>query len=118
MADGARRILILDEIQARPGMTAAVRDAYRAQYVPGATARGMVLEAAWQHPPAIEIAELPATLFWLWSVEGEAGWWKQRLSRNADGGDEREDKTAFWQKLAPLTLGRKRRMLTDQQGDA
>lgn len=112
------RILILDEIEAKPGMATQVRDAYRERYVPAAQARGMTLEAAWQNPPAIDIAELPATLFWLWSVEGEAGWWKQRLSRRADGSDEREDKAAFWQSLEPLILGRKRRMLTDQQGDA
>ncbi len=113
-----RRILILDEVEAKPGMASAVRDAYRQDYIPGAKARGMVLEHAWQHPPAIEISELPATLFWLWSVEGEASWWKQRLSRKADGSDEREDKLAFWQALAPLTHSRKRRMLTDQPGDA
>jgi hypothetical protein len=112
-----RQILILDEIEAKPGMAAAVREAYRQDYAPAARARGMTLEAAWQHPPAIDIPELPATLFWLWSVEGEAGWWKQRLSRKADGADEREDKLAFWQGLAPMIAGRKRRMLTDQ-GDA
>jgi hypothetical protein len=114
----ARRILILDEIEAKPGMAGPVRDAYHADYVPGAKARGMVLEGAWQHPPAIEIKELAATLFWLWSVEGEAGWWKQRLSRNPDGSDEREDKAAFWQKIAPLIQRRQRRMLTDQQEGA
>lgn len=113
MADPLR-ILILDEIEAKPGMAAQVREAYRRDYAPAAMARGMVLEAAWQHPPAIDIAELPATLFWLWSVEGEAGWWRQRLSRKPDGSDEREDKLAFWQGLAPLISGRKRRMLTDQ----
>jgi hypothetical protein len=112
------RILILDEIEAKPGMAAQVREAYRQDYVPAAKARGMKLEAAWQNPPAIEIEELPVTLFWLWSVEGEAGWWKQRLSRKADGSDEREDKLAFWQSLEPVILSRKRRMLTDQPGDA
>lgn len=116
MAD-PRRILILDEVETRPGMALAVREAYRADYIPAAKARGMKLEAAWQHPPAIDIAELPATLFWLWSVEGEAGWWQQRLSRKPDGSDEREEKLAFWQQLAPLTLSRKRRMLTDQAGE-
>ncbi|MCB2046766.1 MAG: hypothetical protein KDE32_00910 [Novosphingobium sp.] len=112
------RVLILDEIEVLPGMANAVREAYRQEYAPAATARGMKLEAAWQNPPAIDIVELPATLFWLWSVEGEAGWWKQRLSRKADGTDEREDKLAFWQGIAPLISGRRRRMLTDQQGDA
>jgi hypothetical protein len=112
------RILILDEVETRPGMAPAVREAFRADYIPAAKARGMKLEAAWQYPPAIEIAELPATLFWLWSVEGEAGWWKQRLSRKADGSDEREEKLAFWQQLAPFMLSRKRRMLTDQAGES
>jgi hypothetical protein len=109
------RVLILDEIDVKPGMVAAVRDAYRTAYRPGAEARGMVLEAAWQNPPAIDVAELPATLFYLWTVEDQAGWWRQRLSRTPDGVDEREAKLAFWQSIAPMTTGRKRRMLTDQQ---
>lgn len=117
MADPLR-ILILDEIEAKPGMATQVGEAYRRDYVPAAKARGMVLEAAWQHPPAIDIAELPATLFWLWSVEGEAGWWKQRLARKEGGGDEREDKAAFWQSLEPLIQRRSRRMLTEQQEGA
>ena len=111
------RILILDEIEAKPGMAAQIRQAYRSDYFPAAKARGMKLEAQWQSPPAMDIAELPTTLFYLWSVKGEAGWWKQRLSRKADGSDEREDKLAFWQGLAPLIEGRKRRMLTDQLGE-
>lgn len=111
------RILILDEIDVKPGMTAAVRQAYRENYRPGAEARGMVLEAAWQHPPAIDVAELPATLFYLWTVEGQAGWWRQRLSRTPAGVDEREAKMAFWQSIAPMTNGRRRRMLTDQEGE-
>lgn len=112
-----KRVLILDEIDVKPGMAGAVRKAYRDHYRPRAEARGMVLEAAWQHPPAIEVPELPATLFYLWVVDGEAGWWRQRLSRTADGVDEREAKLAFWQSIAPMTTGRKRRMLTDQEGE-
>ncbi len=111
------KIRILDEIEAKPGLAAQVRDAYRAEYAPAAKARGMKLEAQWQSPPAIDIDELPTTLFFLWSVKGEAGWWKQRLSRKKDGSDEREDKLAFWQGLAPLINGRRRRMLTDQPGE-
>lgn len=108
------RVLILDEIDVKPGMAGAVREAWRTAYRPAAEARGMVLEAAWQHPPAIDVAELPATLFYLWAVDGEAGWWRQRLSRSAEGVDERDAKLAFWQSIAPMTTGRKRRMLTDQ----
>ncbi len=108
------RVLILDEIDVKPGMARAVREAYAAAYRPAAEARGMVLEAAWQHPPAIDVPELPATLFYLWAVEDEAGWWRQRLSRSPEGVDEREAKLAFWQSIAPMTTGRKRRTLTDQ----
>lgn len=112
-----RRILILDEIEVMPGMTAHVREAWRTQYRPGAQARGMVLQSAWQHPPVLDIPELPATLFYLWSVEGESGWWKQRLSRRPDGSDERDDKEAFWRGIAPMVRSRKRRMLTDIEGE-
>ena len=39
------------------------------------------------------------------------------MNNATDGSDEREDKLAFWQGLAPLIEGRKRRMLTDQLGE-
>lgn len=107
------RVLILDELDVKPGMSSRIRKAYRDHYRPAAERRGMKLVSAWQHPPAIDIAELPATLFYLWSVNGEAGWWKQRLSRKPDGSDERADKDAFWQSLGPMLLGRKRRVLTE-----
>lgn len=112
----AKRILILDELDVKPGMSGAVRKAYLEGYRPGAENRGMKLVSAWQHPPAIDIVELAGTQFYLWSVEGEAGWWKQRLSRKPDGSDERTDKEAFWQSLDRMLLGRKRRTLTDMPG--
>lgn len=106
-------IRILDEIEVKPGMAAKARAAYRARYVPAAQKRGMVLEGAWQHPP-LQDFDVPTTLYFLWSVEDVSGWWAQRMSRLADGRDERFAKLAFWQELAPMTLSRRRRMLSDQ----
>jgi hypothetical protein len=108
------RVFILDEISVRPGLAGAYRQAYRAEYVPGAARRGMVLEGAWQHPPVHDLEELPTTLYYLWSVAGVREWWAMRLSRNPDGSDERFDKLAWWQKSDRMTLRRKRTVLTHQ----
>jgi hypothetical protein len=111
-------IHVLDEIVVKPGLAGAYRQAFRAGYLPGAQRRGMRLEAAWQSPPGQEYDELPTTLYYLWSVEGVAGWWAMRLSRNPDGSDERFDKLAWWQESDRMTLSRKRSLLTDQPEEA
>jgi hypothetical protein len=101
------RILILDEIMVKPGLAADYRRAYRARYVPGAERRGMTLEAAWRSPPGQDFAELPTTLYWLWSVGSLEAWWAMRLA-------DRFEKLAWWQESEPMTLSRKRSLLTDQ----
>ena len=108
------RVLVLDEIEVRPGLAADYRRSYRTGYVPGAERRGMRLEAAWQSPPGPEYDGVPTTLFYLWSVDGVDGWWAMRLSRRPDGADERFDKLAWWQEADRMTLRRTRRMLADQ----
>lgn len=105
------RILILDEIVVKPGRAADYRRAYQASYVPGAERRGMKLEQAWRSPPGQDFDELPTTLYWLWSVESLEAWWAMRLA-------ERFEKLAWWQAAEPMTLSRKRSLLTDQpQGE-
>ena len=111
-------ILILDEIVVKPGRLAEYRKAYRAQYVPGAERRGMTLEAAWQSPPGRDYDELAVTLYYLWSVPDVAGWWAQRMSKTPDGRDERFEKLAWWRESEPLTVSRKRSVLTDQPKEA
>jgi hypothetical protein len=106
------RIFILDEITVKPGHAAAYRQAYRTAYVPAAERRGMRLEGAWQNPPGLDYDELPATLYFLWSVEGVSGWWKMRLSRKPDGSDERFEKLRWWQESDRMTLSRKRSLLS------
>jgi len=107
------RVFILDEIVVQPGRTAACRQAYAQDYVPAAERRGMRLEGAWQSPPG-DYEELPATLYYLWSVDGPAAWWRMRLSRDAHGADERFAKLAWWQAAEALTLSRKRSVLAPQ----
>jgi hypothetical protein len=110
------RIFILDEIVLKPGQVAAYRDAYRAGYVPGAERRGMKLEGAWQNPPGQDYAELETTLYYLWSVEGVAGWWNMRRSKTPEGADERYDKHAWWQENERMVVRRNRKFLTAQEG--
>jgi hypothetical protein len=74
----------------------------------------MRLEHAWQDPPVQDIDEVGTTLFYLWSVEGSKGWWQMRLSRRADGSDERPDKEVWWERSATMTTRRVRRVLSDQ----
>jgi hypothetical protein len=112
------RIFILDEIVVKPGQAAAYRQAYRAEYVPGAERRGMRLENAWQSPPGLDFDELPTTLFYMWSVEGVAGWWRMRLSRTPEGDDERFEKLRWWQEAERMTLSRKRTLLSQLPKEA
>lgn len=107
-------IMILDEIVVQPGQAAAYRRAHAARYRPAAERRGLTLEHAWQGPAGRDWDDLPVALYYLWSVPDVAAWWAQRLSRTEDGGDERWDKLAFWQEVAPLTLSRRRSTLSPQ----
>ena len=108
------KVFILDEIVVQPGRAGEYRRAYAVRYVPGAERRGMRLAGSWQTPPGQDFAELAATLFYLWEVDGVEGWWSQRMSKLPDGSDERFEKLAWWQESDQMTLSRKRRVLSDQ----
>lgn len=112
------RIFILDEIVVKPGLAADYRRAYGERYMPAAERRGMRLEGAWQTPPGQDFDELPATLYYLWSVEGVAGWWDMRRSRTPEGLDERYDKHAWWQESDRMVVHRDRKFLTPQPENA
>jgi hypothetical protein len=107
-------VFILDEIEVKPGRAEAYRRAFSERYVPGAQRRGMRLAGTWQTPPGQDLADVPTTLFYLWAVDGVAGWWGQRMSKLPDGSDERFEKLAWWQESNTMTLSRKRRVLSDQ----
>lgn len=107
------RILIMDEVTVKPGKSTEYRAAWQTGYRPAAERRGMTLEAAWQTPPIEDVAGVPITLVFVWSVEDTAGWWAQRMSKLPDGSDERFEKLAWWESVAPMTIARRRRMLRD-----
>jgi hypothetical protein len=106
------RIFILDEIVVKPGQTSAYCAAYERDYAPGARRRGMRIEGRWRNPPVQDFEEMPTTLYILWSVENVAGWWRMRLSRTADGADERSEKHRWWQESEHMILSRKRSFLS------
>jgi hypothetical protein len=108
------RVLVLDEIVVKPGLAAEYRRAYSTGYRPGAELRGMRLEGSWQHPPEGDLDEISTTLYYLWSLEGPEAWWRMRLSRTADGADERYAKHTWWQEADRLTVNRRRTVLSDQ----
>jgi hypothetical protein len=112
------RVLVLDEITVKPGQAADFRHAYRTRYLPGAQSRGMLLQGAWQNPPEVDLDEVPTTLYYLWSLEDVDAWWRMRLSRTADGADERFAKHAFWQEADGMTVHRTRTVLSDQPDEA
>jgi hypothetical protein len=107
------QIFIMDEVVIKPGRAREFDDAYRGGYLPGAEQRGMKLENAWQSPPGFTPKEVPTTLYYIWSVEGVAGWWKMRLTRRPDGSDSRYEKLAWWQSAGDMIERRKRVMLTE-----
>jgi hypothetical protein len=102
MSEAESRIFIVDQIDALPGQAGAVREAYLADYAPGARGRGMSLLHEWITPP-IAIQEHGARLTFVWTVADVEGWWRMRLGATLDPGID-----AFWGRLAPLIAGRER----------
>lgn len=96
-------IHILDEITVRPGRSQAYIDAYLADYAPLARGRGMTLRLS-SRTPAVDVAGVPVTLIFLWSVPSVAAWWGMRVRDTAA-------KIAWWDRAAAMTVGRTRRML-------
>lgn len=112
MSNSVAPVFILDEIVVKPGMAPAYRDAYEQRYVPTAQQRGMQRVGSWRNPPLQDFDELPTTFYFLWSVTDVQGWWRMRMSRNADGSDQRFEKHRWWQESDRMTLSRKRTVLS------
>lgn len=112
MSNAAELVFILDEIVVKPGQAAAYREAYERNYVPAAQQRGMQRVGSWRNPPLQDFDELPTTFYFLWSVTDVQGWWRMRMSRNADGSDQRFEKHRWWQESDQMTVSRKRTVLS------
>jgi hypothetical protein len=100
--DMGQTVYIIDELVSAPGKGQELLAAYQARYIPGAQARGMVLERILVSPP-VWLDEGSNRLTISWTVDGAGGWWGQAVQ-------SRYDPTvgAFWAEIAPLTKERDR----------
>ena len=78
---GVEPIYVLDELQVRPGKLEAFLASMRADYLPGAEARGQRLIHTWVTPPT-GIEGVPKTVILVWRLDGVPGFWQMR-SQNA-----------------------------------
>ena len=95
-------IFIVDELVALPGQGQAVLAAYQARYVPGATARGMMLDRVIVSPP-VWLDEASNRLLITWTVDGAGGWWGQAVQSRYDPAVE-----AFWAETTAMLVSRNR----------
>jgi hypothetical protein len=96
---------VLDEITCKPGKAQAVLDAYLADYVPDAKARGMVLDRVLVSPP-LWLEDQPNTLHITWTIAGAPGFWNMSFQ-----GRRNPAVRAFWDGVEPLVETRSRRFL-------
>lgn len=99
------RIIVLDEAWPLPGQVEAYRDAYLADYAPGARQRGMTLEAVLLSPPFI-LAEGGNRLAFVWSLPDIPAFWQMRFTEDAG-------KQAWWDRGATMTHRQERSFHTD-----
>ena len=99
-------VFVLDELELRPGMLAAFRDALRREYLPGARSRGMELLHTWVTPP-VELAAGGTRVVLVWRVPGPAGFWRMRAERDEAG------VAAWWRVCERFTVSRTRRFAAD-----
>jgi hypothetical protein len=110
--DPLDKIYIVDEIMVRPGDADALHGRYMAEYAPGARARGMVLEHSSIAPPAPLSDKEPASLSYVWAVEGLPGFWQQRRMAGFDPAV-----IGWWKSIAPLVAERKRTIRKELAAD-
>src|SRR5438132_1334627 len=98
----ADKVYILDQITPKIGRAKDVAKVYMDTYVPGAKARGMTLELSLIAPP-MWLENQANVLYFLWSVEGVAGWWSSQMKSRVDDGV-----SDWWRDLEPLIESRRR----------
>ena len=95
-------IYVLDELHLKPGMLDAFLASMRANYLPGAEARGQVLVHTWVTPPT-STDGIPMSVLLVWRLEGVAGFWRMR-SQNAT-----PDVVQWWKDCEAFVDSRSRR---------
>jgi len=98
-------IQLLDEIVADAEQLPALRRLFAERYVPGATARGMVLTGEWVSPPVAVPGE-PNTLWLQWQLADLASWWGMRAQAGFD-----PTIAALWREVDALCRSRQRHAL-------
>lgn len=93
---------IIDRVEVRPGHGQEFVDAYLAEYVPRAEARGLTLDHVLVSPP-VWIDGEPNVVTAIWSADGTAGWWKASISARYD-----PESADWWTRMSPLILDRTR----------
>lgn len=93
---------IIDRVEVRPGRGQEFVDAYLADYVPRAEARGLTLDHLLVSPP-VWIDGEPNVVTAVWSTDGPAGWWKAAVAARYD-----PESGGWWERMAPLIVDRTR----------
>lgn len=81
MADG--EIFVIDRVITRPGCARRFVDAYRAEYAPGARARGMTLRDILVSPP-IWFDDDTNVITATWSLPSAQAWWEMTWKGRPD----------------------------------
>jgi hypothetical protein len=95
-------IMVLDELQLKPGMLDPFLEALESRYRPGAEARGQKLLHTWVTPPT-ETAGIGLSVLLVWELAGVPGFWQMR-SQNAT-----PEVTAWWSDCEAFIESRTRR---------
>lgn len=93
---------VIDRVEVRPGHGQEFVEAYLAEYVPRAQARGLALAHVLVSPP-VWIDGEPSVVTAIWSVDGPAGWWGAAIAGRYD-----PESAAWWARMEHLILGRTR----------
>lgn len=93
---------IIDRVEARPGCGREFVDAYLAEYVPRARARGLTLDRLLVSPP-VWMDDEPTVITAIWSAAGPAGWWKAAIDARYD-----PESAGWWDRVAPFVRERTR----------
>jgi hypothetical protein len=83
MNSAEQKIRLVDQITVKPGQGRAFLRAYMERYVPGALARGLVLEQRWVSPP-LWLEEQSNTLVFVWTLRGAQGFWAMSFQGRQD----------------------------------
>ncbi|HKK52343.1 MAG TPA: hypothetical protein VKA74_12180 [Myxococcota bacterium] len=100
--EAARPIVMLDELEVRPGMLDPFLDALESDYRPGAEGRGLRLRHVWVTPP-LESAAVSTQVVLVWELAGVPGFWRMR---SANASSEVAD---WWRSCERFVSARTRR---------